>query len=367
MDVTRISADLVSRLSIEMLGLDPDYVDFTFPEVIAEAVRRIVSIRGPISRSSAARLVLEPLQGLPGIDGTIGELTSDVIEQLLSVGDLVENVADGASPGTGLLMFITMPRFVKISTQLLVLLGGRPDGVPPLSAELAPYLDRNGSVRYLRLPEASADEVLTQLHDEGVREIRSEHWLRSPHPEPPAEYLQRISNRVDAATTPGELDGALLFDPSTARGHYRSRWRPLSQPADGLTILRRPQAYGADRWSVGRARDGYLLQLVDLPVDAGGDRACDEAWRIMAALDALQGTPPEIRPVPLSGGRVRLDLDAPPPAWLQRHLAFFGFPVARAKGALLSFSVEEQAIGHLRELVAERLWPAWIEKVNEHE
>ena len=81
----------------------------------------------------------------------------------------------------------------------------------------------------------------------------------------------------------------------------------------------------------------------------------------MAAIDAVSGSPGVVSVVPLPGTRARLDFDAPLPAWLQRHLTFFVYPVLRSKGALFSFSVEEDALGHIRELVEQKLWYVWTE------
>ena len=361
MDVRSVSSHAVSSRALEVLGLDAGYVDFSFPEALAEAARRVVSMRGPISKSGVVRLVREPLRGLPGVDAAIMESVPDVIEQLVSVGDLVESEIDRQGLNQAAVLLIGMPRYVAISERLVVLLGSRPDGVPPISDELATHIERNGSVRYLRFPEGLEADMLAQLQGEGVREIKTEHWLRSPNTETTDLYLTRISNHLDAAIAPGELEGAVMFDPLQPRRHYRSRWRPLHHPPDGTLVLRRPQAYGADLWSVARAKDGLVQRLVDLPLEGRGDRACDEAWRVMAAIDADSGSPGVVSVVPLSGTRARLDFDAPLPAWLQRHLAFFGYPLLRSNGALFSFSIEEDALDQIRDLVEHKLWYVWAE------
>ena len=361
MDVRCIAPSEVAARSLEALGLDADDVDFSFVEVLAEAARRVVSMRGPISRSGAARLVREPLRDLPGVDEATMESVPDVIEQLVSVGDLIEHEMDRQGVRQTAMLLIGMPRYVVISERLVVLLGARPDGVSPVSDELATHIERNGCVRYLRLPEGVDADILRQLRDEGVRKIKTEHWLRSPNTETADRFVRRISSRLDAAIAPGELDGAVMFDPSQPRHHYRSRWRPLRDPPDGILVLRRPQAFGADRWSVAQANDGVVQRLSDLPLESHGDRACDEAWRIMAAIDALWGSPGVVGVAPLPGTHARLDFDAPLPAWLQRQLAFLGYSVPRATGALFSFSVEEDALGHVRELVEKKLWYAWPE------
>ena len=361
MDLRAIAANEVASRSLEVLGLDAEYIDFSFPEALAEAARRVVSMRGPITKLATTRLVREPIRGLPNVDEAVLESVPDVIEQLVSVGDLVESEIDRQGLNQAAMLLIGMPRYVAISERLVVLLGSRPDGVPPVSDELATHIERNGSVRYLRFPEGLEADMLAQLRDEGVREIKTEHWLRSPNTETTDLFLSRISNHLDASLAPGELEGAVMFDPSQPRRHYRSRWRPLRHPPDGTLVLRRPQAYGADRWSVAQAKDGLVQRLVDFPLEDRGDRACDEAWRVMAAIDADSGSPGVVGVVPLPGTRVRLDFDAPLPAWLQRHLAFFGFPVLRSNGALFSFSIEEEALGQIRDLVEQKLWYVWIE------
>ena len=361
MDVRTMAAHEVVSRSLGVLGLDADYIDISFPEAIAEAARRVVSMRGPISKSAAVRLVREPLRNLPDVDAAVMESVPDVIEQLVAVGDLIESEVDRPGLSQATMLFIGMPRYVTISERFVVLLGSRPDGVSPVSNELATHIERNGSARYLRFPEGLEADMLAQLRDEGVREIKTEHWLRSPKAETIEQFMARISNHLDAAIPPGELDDAVMFDPFQPRRHYRSRWQPLNDPPDGTFVLRRPQAYGADRWSVARAKDGLVQQLVDLPLEGRGDRACDEAWRIMAAIDAISGSPGVVSVVPLPATRARLDFDAPLPAWLQRHLAFFGYPVLRSSGALFSFSVEEDALGHICELVEQKLWYVWTE------
>ncbi len=368
MDVRSVSSYEVATRSLEALGLDADYIDFSFPEALAEAARRVVSMRGPISKSGAVRLVREPLRGLPDVDEAVMEAVPDVIEQLVSVGDLVESEIDRQGLSQAAMLLIGMPRYVSISERLVVLLGSRPDGVPTVSNELARHIEQNGSVRYLRFPEELEADILAQLQEEGVREIKTGHWLRSPNTETTDLFLTRISNHLDAAISPGELEGAAMFDPSQPRRHYRGRWRPLHDPPDGILVLRRPQAYGADRWSVARAKDGMVQRLIDLPVESRGDRACDEAWRVMAAIDADLGSPGAVSVVPLSGTRARLDFDAPLPAWLHRNLAFFGYPVLRSNGALFSFSVEEESLGQIRDLVEQKLWYVWTEgKQGQHE
>ena len=368
MELRSIDSNEVASRSLEVLGLDADYIDFSFPEALAEAARRVVSMRGPISKSAAVRLVREPIRGLPDVDYAVLESVPDVIEQLVSVGDLVESEIDRQGLIQASMLLIGMPRYVAINKRLVVLLGCRPDGVLPVSDELATYIERNGSVRYLRFPEGQEADLLVQLREEGVREIKTEHWLRLPNTETTDRFLTRISNHLDAAIPPGELEGAVMFDPSQPRRHYRSRWRPIRHPPDGTLVLRRPQAYGADRWSVARAKDGLVQRLVDLPLEGRGDRACDEAWRVMAAIDADSGSPGVVSVVPLSGTRARLDFDAPLTAWLHRHLAFFGYPVLRSNGALFSFSVEDEALGQVRELVEQKLWYVWAEgKQGQHE
>ena len=362
MDVRCVAPSEIASRSLEVLGLNADDADFSFVEVLAEAARRVVSMRGPISRSRAVRLVREPLRGLPGVDEATMDSVPDVIEQLVSVGDLVEHDIDRQGFSQVAMLLIGMPRYVAISERRVVLLGARPDGVSPVSDELATHIERNGCVRYLRLPEGLDVDMLAQLRDEGVKEIKTEHWMRSPNTETADHLVRQISSHLDAAIAPGELDGAVMFDPSRPRHHYRGRWQPLRHPPDGILLLRRPQAYGADRWSVARASDGMVRRLLDLPLQAHGDRACDEAWRIMAAIDALSGNPGVVSVAPSSGTRVRLDFDAPLPAWLQRHLTFLGYPVPRATGALFSFGVEQDALGHVRELVEQKLWYTWTER-----
>lgn len=365
MALKSIFAEEVQSRSLEALGLDADYVDFSFPEVLAEAARRAVSMRAPIPKSAAVRLVREPLMGLPDVDDAVLETVPEVIEQLVSVGDLIESKIDRQGHNQSAMLLIGMPRYVRINDNFVVLLGCRPDGIPIVRNELAKQIERNGPVRYLRFPEGmKEEEMLAQLRDENVMEVKAEHWLRSPKTETLDSFLAHISNRLNAAIPPGELEGAVMFDPSQPRDHYRKRWKPLHHPPDGILVLRRPQAYGADRWSVALAKNREVRQLIDFPLKDGEDRACDEAWRVMAAIDANLGNPGVVSVTSLSTSRARLDFDAPPPAWLHRCLTYFGYQVLSSRGALFSFNVKEEALTQIREIVEQKLWYVWSEEVE---
>ena len=303
------------------------------------------------------RLVAEPLRSLVVTDAEFDERLLETVEQLIAIGDLVERRA-GADAAQ--LVFLGMPRFVKLGEHSALLLGARPDGTPILDDELMPLVEQESGARFFHLPSDSAEGIASVLAGQGLLPIRRDQWVKPPRVEGAEQYLNTVALRAKAGVRAGQLDDAQVFDPSTRPSYYRGRWSDVRSVSGELVVLRRPQAYGADRWSVGWAGDGIVETLVDLPIDPQV-RACDEAWRIMAALDRSRNQPLPARAHPALRGRVVIDLFAPPPAWLQRQFATLGYPVTRTRGSLLSYSVRAETAQHLGALLAEIMWVEWIE------
>ncbi|MEQ1761025.1 MAG: hypothetical protein ABL986_22185 [Vicinamibacterales bacterium] len=309
------------------------------------------------------RLVAEPLRSLVEVDAAFDELVSETVEQLVAIGDLVERrvVSDAAQ-----LVFLGMPRFVKLSEHSALLLGARPDGTPILDEELMPFVELESGARFLRLPDDALETVESALSGQGLAQLSREQWSHPPRVEDVEQYLQDLARRAKAGVRAGIIDEAQVFDPSTRPSYYRGRWTTFQGVDDGIVLLRRPQAYGADRWSVGWAANAIIETLVDLPIDAKS-RACDEAWRIMAALDRTRNQPLPARALPAARGRVTIDLFSPPPAWLHRQLVTLGYPVVRGRGALVSYSIREETQEHLRGLLTDIMWVKWIQQEGEQD
>lgn len=357
MGIAVIDPAEVAEVALESLGLNNVGVDLSSPEALAAAARRAASVHSPVSRRRLARLVAEPLRSLVPTDTEFDERLADTIEQLVAIGDLVERKV---SPNGAQLVFLGMPRFVELGERSALLLGARPDGTPMLDEELMAMVEPESGARFLQLPSDSIENVAPILAAQGLLPVRRDQWMRLPRNKSAEQYLDAVALRARAGVRAGGLNEAQVFDPSTRPTYYRGRWRDIRSVTAGLVLLRRPQAYGADRWSAGWVIDGGIETLVDLPIDPQV-RACDEAWRIMAALDRSQNQPlPAKAHAPLRG-RVVVDLFSPPPAWLQRQLATLGYPVSRTPGSLLSYSVRAEALEHVRELLTTTMWVQWSE------
>lgn len=351
----------VANQALEVLGLLDAGVDLASPEALAAALRRAASVHCPISRRRLMRLVAEPLRSLVEVKVEFDELLSETLEQLLAIGDLVERRTD--SDGAQL-VFLGMPRFVELDNRSALVLGSRPDGTPILDEDLMPFLVPESGARFFQLPSDSVEAVGDVLSGQGLLPIGREQWASPPRAVRADVYLEQLALRAKAGLRAGELDTALGFNPSTRVDYYRGRWGGIQVGAQGLVLVRRPQAYGADRWSICWAAGGIVETLVDLPIDPGA-RACDEAWRIMAAIDRTRDQPLPVRAHVPVRDRVVIDLFAPPPAWLQRQFATLGYPVRKSRGALLSYSVRAESTGHLRDLVTATMWVDWINTEGE--
>jgi len=101
---------------------------------------------------------------------------------------------------------------------------------------------------------------------------------------------------------------------------------------------------------------GRIAGLVDLPLENRGWRGCDEAWRLQAALDALNGTPQMAEfSERKSGPEVCLRFFSPLPRWVIRQLDVLGTPV-EARGSLFSYILAAPDLAFVRDFLVQSLW-----------
>lgn len=341
--------------AVSTLGYDPEYVDLTTPEVIADTLRWTASQRCPLTRATLRRVVVDQVGPLTASESEYRESVDQVLDTLLASSDLVEQSdVEGADR-----IFLGPLRYLRLSSGQLLLLGVRPGGLPLVGTSLDDLVDHRGPLRFLA-PERDGwetDTAVGMLEGAGFVEILVDEWIKAPPLSDWSDHLARIEAELDRSLSAVSLDPATvkIFDPRSPQGFYNGRWREVGAEDDGVVLARRPQAYGADRWSVLRLVDGSFAAGFDLPIE-GALRPCDEAWRIMAAMDAREGHPIEMYVAPLPGERSRLDFFAPAPNYLERLLSTVGISVDRDRGALLSFAVNRHDVDEVARLFLQSLW-----------
>jgi hypothetical protein len=342
------------ELAVRMLDVD-EVADLLSAEGLAASLRRAASFLCPASPRQLIDAVFEALRPLHEGPGLGREDLADLLDLLVSGGDLLELRQSGDTPGR--LLYLGPPSYVERQPGQYLLLGIRPFAAPLISSELAEAIQYEGHTRTINLPQDRGAEQLTEL---GLHMIRPKQWTRPPAEMPAGALIRQTRERVSAAGPAGVVEGLTVIDPAAKVTYYRGRWRPLKAADSGLFVARRPQAYGADLWCAALIADGVPLRLLDLPAEDSGAPAHDEAWRLQAALDAAAGKPQVFRiggtaGAGASAGRT-VDFFSPLPRWAERYLQLTGMAIPRSAGALCSYRVAEGAMPGLASLLEDMLW-----------
>jgi hypothetical protein len=342
MRIQSLSRDEAVAAVVGALGFDPDSVDLTVPEVVAASVRRAASFTCPCTPrrlASVTRMAASGLVDAPADDESFP--VRSMIEMLTAYGDLIEAPLRTESGSDQRMLFLAAPSFVQVGSVTL-LTGIRAEGIPLLSGGEAELIECEGHVRRLAPGLGPTPEDLQQL---GLRSISPEHWLGTPMLIEPDELVADYDRRLDAAGPAGSIEDCLILDAAAPVNYYRGRWRAVSSKDSGRFVARRPTAYGAPLWSYIHLEDGRVERVLDLPVHERLHRACDEAWRLQAAIDVLSGSPQILR---VGRGRrsdtSTIHLLSPPPSWAQRRLDTVARPIPRER-SLVSYTI---ATDHLQ-------------------
>lgn len=339
-------------LAVQVLGLT-DTADLFSTEGIAASLRRAASFLCPATPRQITDAVLDALRSLsPGNSPARSDL-SELLELLVSTGDLVELQTGPEAPGR--LLYLGPPSYVEQCPGSYLLTGIRPFGAPLAGPELAGAVRHDGHTRTIELDEHQAARQLAAL---GLHKVRPDQWTRQPRQLPADDLARQFRQRLDAAGPSGEIEGLTLIDPAAKVTYYRGRWRDPAPDDTGTFVGRRPQAYGADLWCAVKMFQGRPRALVDLPADDNAAPGRDEAWRLQAALDAARGTPQEfrIRDEPGDSTGQTADFFSPLPTWAERYLELTGTAISRAAGALCSYRVPAPAVPRVTGYLTTMLW-----------
>jgi len=341
--------------AIALAGLDLDQTGFDLwaPESLAASLRRAASFLCPTTPRRIVDSVIEVLQPLRPETPLNREDLNDLVELLVSTGDLIELPPDPDRRGR--MLYLGPPSFIEKSEGHYLLLGIRPFGAPILGNELMPSIRYERQTRSIELDSSSAASDLRSL---GIHPIARERWVGAPSPEPAVSYLATMGARLDAGHAAGTVGGLTILDPTTSLRFYRTRWRS-AQPRDvGDFVARRSQEHGADLWSYVRIVDGAPARLIDFPLDDPAVPGRDEAWRLQAAIDTVRGCPHVFRVVPsqLQPGSSFVDFLAPIPTWAERYLELTGTAVSAPRNCLFSYLIPDGATTDVSQFLSGMLW-----------
>lgn len=355
MGLDTISQDEARLLSVEALGFDGKSTSISSPEVLAAALRRGASFQCPTSATSLVDTVAGSLDWLAPVEGTLIPALSDMLDALIGCGDLLELSADVGKGIAKRALFLGSPAYVRRLSGSYLLLGIRPEGQPLVGEKGQGLVSYDRHLRAIQSREGVDVEVL--LTDYGMREVSLNQWLSSPRPVTAAALIRDFDERLIAATNAGEINGMTILDSRKSVHYYAGRWRSPTPRDSGHFVARRPRPYGAPLWCYAEFLNGRPRKLIDLPLDVGINRGCDEAWRLQAAMDSLLGRPQRIRVTPSSidPERTVIDLFSPPPGWFQRRLDALGVPDA-PQHALLSYNFRNDEVKEELRFAAEMLW-----------
>lgn len=348
-------AAVVQRTRQE-LGLGPSPASLVTREALACSLRRVAGMHCPTSRGALLRAVIEPLGDLIDTPDSVAEIADEVLEAVIAHGDLLElpEVASSAErPRT--LLYATPPMFLVRSSGAVLLLGIAGEQASLLPPQLERLVEHRGHVRVL--PPGAATDIVTQLEGLGYTEISERAWLDPPVPLAPEEFIDRFDRALHQQPDAGPTEGLRTIEPGSETNYYRGRWVD-STPVSGNVVGRRPQRFGADLWCYVTLEEGQPRRLLDLPLGQTRYRACDEAWRLQAAIDAVSGNPQHLRIRPGAAGRWVFDVFAPLPMWLVRRWDAIGNQAERSPGALLSYNFDSEDKDEEASFACDMMWLA---------
>jgi hypothetical protein len=353
MTVSVASADDCVELALAALDLRTTEINLFAPEGLAASLRRAASFLCPAAPRQLVDAVLEALRPLRPDAPPERDDLNDMVELLVSAGDLIELPPDPKRRGR--LLYLGPPSFVEKRPGRYLLMGIRPYGVPLLPADLDADVRYERHVRTAGLDPTSAAKQLRSL---GLHPIAPDRWASAPASQTPHNVIANARARLDVVGAAGEVASLTILDPSLSMRYYRGRWCPVRPDHTGDFVARRSQEYGADLWCYVRIVAGVPVRLIDFPIADQTAPGRDEAWQLQAAIDAAQDRQHVFRLSPSEEivGSTVVDFLAPIPTWAERYLELVGIAIPDPRGALFSYLVPNDAVAGLSGFFGEMLW-----------
>ena len=320
---------------------------------VAAALRRAASLRCPLPPGQLVREVWEATEWLFPAEVLTKEQIADVLDLLVSCGDLLELPAKDSNSESRQI-YLAPPSYIKLIDGKYLLLGVRPHAAPILTLgenkELA--CSNVEHVRFLSGPAESAEKLLAKS---GLQRLTPEIWAGKPGRLGSKEFLSSITAALAVAQPPGEIPGLEILDSSARVRFYRGRWRQPSSQDSGMVVARRPREYGSDLWCLVELDSGNPVRMLELPRDNSVTPGRDEAWRIQAAIDAERGVPQEAQ-LRKSSESAEIDVFSPLPGFAERFLHLIATPMPKARGALMTFKIDQQSTPRAIEFLEDTMW-----------
>ena len=349
MRLTALTADEARDRVLILLG-DGLYQSLESEEIVAESLRRAASFMCPTNSRRIVDAVVAALQPLTKESLSRVEV-GEVLDRLIAWGDLIE--LPPSSDGDQRRLYLGPPSYIDGGDGRYLLSGIRPFGAPLLEGDIAREIARLGHARTIKLAVESGSTVLRRA---GLRAMSRERWVGTPARIAASELIGALNARLDTGPRAGHIEGLRILDPETRPDYYAGRWREPASTDSGTYLARRPQAYGAELWSLVRLESGPS-KLLDFPLDNPLALGSDEAWRYQAAVDAERGVPQIFRVVECAAPEPSLiTFYSPLPRFAERYLDIVGTRMARTGGSLFAYSVPPDSIEATTRYLRETMW-----------
>jgi len=318
---------------------------------LGEFVRRTAGIACPCSRNTLVRRTFDLLSFLPN-DG-LEEKVEETVDGLLWAGDLVElddvAISEGGMHNTWL--FATPPSYVTLAKEEILLFGIAKDDAQFLPAEIS---DGLAFRRYARVLSNTTGKLPAMLEANGVRKLSLETWIPTPKPRT-AEVVVTGYNRQlhQGHAALGDEKLQIIARPRDT-SLYISRWKQVKTET-GIYVARRPRSFGTPAWGLCELAGGATIRFMNFPSKSATSRACDLAWYMQLAMDAVDGKPQQVR-VRSSGDAQLFLFSGPIPQWARRRLFVLGDPQNAQGQALFAYRVPSSRLDQAKAFLTEHLW-----------